>query len=87
MLAYTSIANADRSGLRLAEEHHATEKLLRDARVPVTVLRNSWYLENYTEQLPTYVEHGAVFGSAGDGRVSAATRAAPPAVATQINTV
>lgn len=75
LLAYTSIANADRSGMRLAAEHQDTEKILRDARVPVTVLRNGWYLENYTDQLPVYLEHGAVFGSAGDGRVSAASRA------------
>lgn len=86
LLAYTSIANADRSGLRLAEEHLETEKLLADARVPVTVLRNGWYLENYTDQLPTYVEHGAVFGSAGDGRVSAATRADYAAAAAAVLT-
>ena len=39
------------------------------------MLRNSWYIENYTAQLPTYLEDGAVLGSADDGRVSAATRA------------
>ncbi|GAA5126411.1 SDR family oxidoreductase [Haloechinothrix salitolerans] len=86
LLVYTSIANADRSGLRLAEEHLETEKLLHDARVPVTVLRNGWYLENYTDQLSTYVEHGAVFGSAGDGRVNAATRADYAAAAAAVLT-
>ncbi|MPY79634.1 MAG: NAD(P)H-binding protein [Actinophytocola sp.] len=86
LLAYTSIANADSSGLRLAYEHLETEKLLGDARVPVTVLRNGWYLENYTEQLPAYLEHGAVFGSAGDGRVNAAARADYAAAAAAVLT-
>ena len=75
LLAYTSIANADTSGLALAEEHSATERAIVASGLPHTFLRNSWYLENYTGQLPTYLEHGTVLGSAGEGRVSAATRA------------
>ena len=43
--------------------------------LPTVLLRNSWYLENYTDQAATALEHGAVLGAAGDGRVSAATRA------------
>ncbi len=38
------------------------------------LLRNSWYVENYTAQLSTYLQHGVV-GAADGGRVSAATRA------------
>jgi NAD(P)H dehydrogenase (quinone) len=38
------------------------------------LLRNSWYTENYTAQLPIYLEHG-IAGAAGEGRVSAALRA------------
>ncbi len=75
LLAYTSIANADRSGLLLAAEHQGTEKALIDSGVPYVLLRNGWYLENYTAQLPGYVAQGAVVGSAGDGRVSGAARA------------
>ncbi|KRF07746.1 NAD(P)-dependent oxidoreductase [Nocardioides sp. Soil777] len=75
LLGYTSITRATTSGLLLAGEHAATEKLLADAGLPTVLLRNSWYLENYTEQLPTALEHGAVLGAAGAGRVSAATRA------------
>ncbi|MGY1809846.1 SDR family oxidoreductase [Blastococcus sp. SYSU D00669] len=74
LIAYTSIANADTSTLLLAQDHRATEQLLRDSGVPWVFLRNSWYLENYTPQLPTYLEHGVV-GAARDGRISAATRA------------
>ena len=75
LLGYTSITRATTSGLLLAEEHAATEKLLADAGLPTVLLRNSWYLENYTDQLPTALEHGAVLGATGEGRVSAATRA------------
>jgi NAD(P)H dehydrogenase (quinone) len=74
LLAYTSIANADRSTMLLAADHQATEKLLATSGVPYVLLRNSFYLEVYTAQLPTYTASGAVIGSAGDGRISAATR-------------
>ncbi|MGW5668852.1 SDR family oxidoreductase [Micromonospora sp. NPDC003776] len=74
LVVYTSIAHADTSSLVLAAEHKATEQLIKDAGLPYVFLRNSWYLENYTGQLPTYLQHG-VAGAAGDGRVSAASRA------------
>ncbi|WGX99049.1 NAD(P)H-binding protein [Nocardioides sp. L-11A] len=75
LLAYTSIPHADTTGIALAAEHRATEEAIVASGLPHTFLRNSWYLENYTDQLPTYAEHGTVLGAAGDGRVSAATRA------------
>ena len=75
LLVYTSIANADGTAMDLAAEHQATEKLLAESEVPHAVLRNGWYLENYTDQLPGCLQHGALLGSAGAGRVSAATRA------------
>jgi NAD(P)H dehydrogenase (quinone) len=75
LVAYTSIVNAATSTLRMAEDHQATEALLVESGVPFTLLRNSWYTENYTARLATFLEYGAVYGSAGDGRVSAATRA------------
>ena len=74
-VAYTSITRADTTDLVLAAEHRATEELLTASGLPHALLRNSWYLENYTGQLPTFLEHDAVLGAAGEGRVSAATRA------------
>ena len=73
-LVYTSAPNADTAGYAIAEDHRATEALLADSDLSTVVLRNGWYLENYLPQLPVYLEHGVV-GAAGDGRVSAATRA------------
>lgn len=75
LIAYTSIANAGSTNMQLAAEHEATEAALAASGLPFVLLRNSWYLENYTDQLDTYRQHGAVLGSAGAGRVSAATRA------------
>ncbi|GAA4661653.1 SDR family oxidoreductase [Arthrobacter cryoconiti] len=75
LVVYTSIANVDTTGMKLAAEHHATETLLQDSGVPFALLRNGWYLENYTEQLPGTLAQGTLVGSAGDGRVSAASRA------------
>jgi NAD(P)H dehydrogenase (quinone) len=75
LLAYTSVAHADQTSMMLAADHLATERVLADSGLPHVLLRNGWYLENYTDQLATFLEHGAVLGSAGDGRVSAATRA------------
>jgi NAD(P)H dehydrogenase (quinone) len=75
LLAYTSIANADTTGMLLAAEHQATETILRESGVPFVLLRNGWYLENYTDQLPGTLAQGAIAGSARDGRVSAASRA------------
>ena len=74
LMAYTSITRADSSTLLLAQEHRATEQLLSESGLPHVRLRNSWYIENYTAQLPVYLQHG-IAGAAQDGRVSAAARA------------
>lgn len=75
LIAYTSIANADSTGMMLAGEHQATEALLAESGLPHVLLRNSWYLENYTDQLAGTLAQGGFAGSAGEGRVSAAARA------------
>ncbi|CAA9400511.1 MAG: NAD(P)H dehydrogenase (quinone) 2 [uncultured Pyrinomonadaceae bacterium] len=74
-LAYTSILKADVSEMQLAADHRETEQVIRESGIPFAFLRNSWYFENYTDQLSSILQHGAVFGSAGDGQVSAASRA------------
>ncbi|WP_454624401.1 NmrA family NAD(P)-binding protein [Bradyrhizobium cenepequi] len=75
LLAYTSILHADTSPLALAEEHRKTEALIRASGVPSVLLRNGWYTENYTGNVAAAVQHGAVLGSAGKGRISSAARA------------
>lgn len=73
-IVYTSLLHADTSTLSLAEEHRATEKALKASGIPHTLLRNGWYTENYTSAIPGALGAGALIGSAGDGRISSATR-------------
>jgi NAD(P)H dehydrogenase (quinone) len=75
LVAYTSIVHADTSTLLLAVEHQATEEILRASAVPYVILRHSWYAELYRDQVPTALANGIILGAAGEGRVSAATRA------------
>lgn len=75
LIAYTSILHADTSPLALAVEHRATEAALRISGVPHVLLRNGWYVENYTASVPAALQHKAVLGSAGSGRISSASRA------------
>lgn len=74
-IVYTSLLHADRSPLDLAIEHRATEADLKTSGLRYTILRNGWYTENYTASVPAALANGAFLGSAGDGRISSATRA------------
>lgn len=73
-LVYTSLLRADTSPLDLAPEHLATERAIRASGIPFTILRNGWYTENYTASIGGVLAGGALYGSAGEGRISAATR-------------
>ncbi|MDK2011179.1 MULTISPECIES: SDR family oxidoreductase [unclassified Deinococcus] len=72
LIAYTSLLNADRSGMILAGDHQATEALLRESGVPFTLLRNGWYTENY--DLKGAVKNGAILGAAGNHALQPAPR-------------
>ncbi|MEK9499528.1 SDR family oxidoreductase [Gaopeijia maritima] len=74
-IAYTSILHADTSRMQLAAEHLETERMIRASGMPFVILRNGWYLENYTENLGPALEHRVLLHSAEGGLVSGATRA------------
>lgn len=74
-IAYTSILRADTNPFGLAVEHRATEAAIRASGLRYALLRNGWYTENYTMNAKPAVEHGAVIGATGEGRISAAARA------------
>ncbi len=74
-IIYTSLLHADTSSLSLAAEHLATEAALKEASIPFTLLRNGWYTENYTASIPGAIAGGAFIGSAGEGKISSASRA------------
>lgn len=73
-VVYTSLLHADTSPLSLAGEHRETEAALKASGLAHTILRNGWYTENYTGSVPAAVAHGALVGSAGEGRISSAAR-------------
>jgi NAD(P)H dehydrogenase (quinone) len=86
LLAYTSLLHADTSTLGLAAEHKATEEAIRASGVPFVFLRNGWYFENHTGQIPTALKFGTFLGSAKDGRIASALRADYAAAAVEILT-
>ncbi|MFE6866989.1 SDR family oxidoreductase [Kitasatospora sp. NPDC057692] len=73
LLAYTSAPGG--ATFKLADEHKATEAVIRESGLPFALLRNGWYTENYLGDAAGTVERGAVVGSAGrDGRIATAPR-------------
>lgn len=73
-IVYTSLLKADTSTLSLAKEHVETEELLKSSEIPYTILRNGWYTENYLMSIKDALSAGVLLGSAGDGKISSATR-------------
>jgi NAD(P)H dehydrogenase (quinone) len=73
-IVYTSVLRADTSTLAIAPEHIATEEILKASGVAYTILRNGWYNENSEQTFAQAAQSGVVVTSAGDGRVSSASR-------------
>lgn len=73
-IVYTSLLHANTSALILAPEHLATENALIESGVDYTILRNGWYTENYAVSIAGAIKAGGFIGSAGDGKISSATR-------------
>ncbi|MFF6960298.1 NAD(P)H-binding protein [Streptomyces sp. NPDC008317] len=86
LLAYTGILGGPDADLKLADEHKATETYILASGLPYVFLRNGWYSEVQTENLAPVLEHGAVIGNAGDGRVASAARADYAAAAAAVLT-
>ncbi|WP_238016384.1 SDR family oxidoreductase [Dactylosporangium sp. AC04546] len=75
LIVYTSITRADTSAIPIAPEHKLTEEYIQASGLPFVFLRNNWYIENYTGNLASTIEHGVLLGAAGEGRIAGATRA------------
>lgn len=73
-LVYTSVLKADRSPMKLAEEHKLTEQYLQAADIPSVVIRNGWYSENYTDGIEGILASGKVVGVARKGKIQSAAR-------------
>ena len=75
-IIYTSILHADTTPMTiLPADHKVTEAALLASGVAYTILRNGWYTENYLGALGAAIEHGAMIGAAGTGKIASATRA------------
>jgi NAD(P)H dehydrogenase (quinone) len=75
LIAYTGILHGERSPINLGREHTETETLLKQSGLRYVFLRNGWYIENYGLFLRPALGNGVFPASAGDGRISAASRA------------
>lgn len=73
-IVYTSILRANTSTIAIAPEHWTTEQDLAASPIATTILRNSWYLENYTGQIPQYTSAGTVLGATNNAPLTAAAR-------------
>lgn len=73
-MAYTSILHADRSPIRLGDEHRQTEDALAASGLSYDLLRNGWYNENYIMAVKAQAEAGVITGAQGDGRINSAAR-------------
>ncbi|MFG1905460.1 SDR family oxidoreductase [Kribbella sp. NPDC048928] len=72
-IVYTGALGGPEADFDLAADHRATEQAILDSGLTYTFLRNGWYNEVYTDQIPVQLQHGVV-GSAGDGRIGSAAR-------------
>lgn len=74
LFVYTSILKAEQSPLMLAQEHKITEQNIASANLPAVILRNGWYTENYTQNIPGILQMNAVAGTAENGLFYTAER-------------
>lgn len=73
-IAYTSVLHGAANPTPVTPEHIATEGALAASGIATTLLRNGWYMENYTMGMAAALEHGVLIGASGNARISAATR-------------
>lgn len=74
LVAYTSMLHADSSGVPYAAEDRATEEMIVNTGKSAVFLRHSWYIENYTMNIAHILQTGILYGCAGNGVLSGASR-------------
>ena len=85
-IIYTSLLGAtnDNTVQCLASEHVETEAALKVSGITYTILRNTWYTENYTDLIPASIANNAFYGSAQNARIASALRAELAEVAVNV---
>ncbi len=73
-IAYTSMPNPDKSLVSFAPDHLGTEDGIKASGTPYTIVRNSWYHDNYLVSMPHNLQTGQWFTAMGTGRISNISR-------------
>ncbi|WJR66427.1 SDR family oxidoreductase [Neorhizobium sp. CSC1952] len=73
-IVYTSMPNPDRSLVSFAPDHLGTEEAIKASGISYTILRNSWYDDNYLRSMPHNLQVGTWYTSMGSGKVANITR-------------
>jgi NAD(P)H dehydrogenase (quinone) len=71
---YTSGVRADDERFEINADHRATEKALIASGLTYTILRNTWYIENYIQALAGPRHTGVLAAAVGNAVVAAASR-------------
>lgn len=74
-IIYTSIQNADPgTACLIADDHFATEELIKNSGLTYTILRNNLYADNLLQALPQAIATGHYATAGGDGATAYVTR-------------
>ncbi|SMF71138.1 NAD(P)H dehydrogenase (quinone) [Xaviernesmea oryzae] len=73
-IVYTSMPNPDRSLVSFAPDHLGTEEAIKASGISYTILRNSWYDDNYLMSMPHNLQAGTWYTATGSGKVANITR-------------
>ena len=73
-IIYTSWPKAETSKALVSEDHLQTEKMIKESGLTYTILRNFNYSENIFFSIPTAIQLGTLYGTAGIGKVAYVTR-------------
>jgi NAD(P)H dehydrogenase (quinone) len=73
-IVYTSMPNPDKSLVTFAPDHLGTEEAIKASGVPYTILRNSWYHDNYLMGMPHNLQTGKWYTSVATGKITTISR-------------
>lgn len=75
-ILYTSIVSMEKGDANnpIALDHRATEQIIREAGIPYTFLRNSFYAEYMLAPVVQALDRGVFVSSVGDGKLGAVSR-------------
>lgn len=73
-IVYTSMPNPDKSLVTFAPDHLGTEEAIKASGVAYTILRNSWYSDNYLMSMPHNLQVGRWYTAMGAGKVGNISR-------------